>query len=75
MSKGSRPRPCNKKEFDENFERVFGPKKLNIWTDAPSKEEPGETNEKVRTGPNLAVSGQAQGGSREAQPRSSGVSG
>ena len=24
MSKGSKPRPCNKKKFDEGFERLFG---------------------------------------------------
>lgn len=39
MSKGSRPRPCNKKKFDAEYERVFGKQKLNVWTDAPPKEE------------------------------------
>ncbi len=37
MSKGSRPRPCNKQRFDENYNRVFGSKKLNVWRDAPPK--------------------------------------
>ncbi len=40
MSKGSRPRPCNKQRFDENYARVFSPKRLNVWRDAPPKEVP-----------------------------------
>ena len=24
MSKGSKPRPCNKSAFDENFDKIFG---------------------------------------------------
>lgn len=39
MSKGSHFRPYNKQRFDENYARVFGPKKLNVWQSAPSKEE------------------------------------
>ena len=39
MSKGSRSRPCDKKRFDENYARVFGSKKLNVWQGAPPKEE------------------------------------
>ncbi len=35
MSKGDNPRPVNKKVYDENFLRVFGPKKLNVWEDPP----------------------------------------
>ena len=39
MSKGSRSRPCSKKRFDENYARIFGLKKLNVWKDAPPKED------------------------------------
>jgi len=35
MSKGSRPRPCNKEKFDAEYERIFGKKKLNVWKDPP----------------------------------------
>jgi len=42
MSKGSRPRPCDKKRFGENYDRVFGAKPLNIWNDAPPKEDSNE---------------------------------
>ena len=27
--KGSRPRPCNKKIYDENYERIFGKKQAD----------------------------------------------
>lgn len=27
MSKGSEPRPCDKKKFNDNWERIFGKKK------------------------------------------------
>ncbi len=39
MSKGSRFRPCNKKQFDKNYARVFGSKKLNVWQGAPPEED------------------------------------
>ncbi len=39
MSKGSRVRPYNKGKFDKNYARVFGSKKLNVWKDAPPKED------------------------------------
>ena len=35
--KGSRPRPINKKKFDENWERIFG-KKEEKKPDEPKKD-------------------------------------
>ena len=35
MGKGDTPRPTNKRRYDEGFNRVFGPKKLNVWEDPP----------------------------------------
>lgn len=35
MSKGSRPRPCNKQRFDSEYERIFGKRKLNVWEEPP----------------------------------------
>ena len=29
MSKGSKPRPVDKKKYDRNYERIFGKKKKN----------------------------------------------
>ncbi|MHC4509536.1 MAG: hypothetical protein ACYTAO_11350 [Planctomycetota bacterium] len=47
MSKGSQRRPCNKARFDAEYDRVFGAKRLNVWEDAPPKEEsPEEVAEK-----------------------------
>ena len=40
MSKGSRPRPCNKGKFDAEYERIFGKKRLNVWKDSPAEGEP-----------------------------------
>lgn len=33
MSKGDWRRPVNKKVFDQNYEEVFGQKKLNVMSD------------------------------------------
>jgi hypothetical protein len=52
MSKGSGVRPHNKKKFDKEYERVFGAKPLNVWQDAPPKEEE----------PNDGIQGSAEDG-------------
>jgi hypothetical protein len=31
MSKGDETRPHDKERFDENFERIFGPRPLKTW--------------------------------------------
>ena len=33
MSKGSTPRPVDKKKYDENYDRIFGKKKKEQPTD------------------------------------------
>jgi len=35
MGKGDTPRPVDKAKYDENYERVFGPRPIKTWTDAP----------------------------------------
>jgi len=37
MSKGSKPRPCNKKKFDEGFDRIFGSKKPATDFESPTE--------------------------------------
>jgi hypothetical protein len=51
MGKGDNPRPVDKSRYDNNFEAIFGEKKLNVWEDADDErhetgtEGPGEEAE------------------------------
>ena len=46
MSKGDNRRPSSipKEEYDENFESIFGKKKLNIWEDKDDELTTGDGN-------------------------------
>lgn len=39
MGKGDRPRPVDKKKYDENFEAMFGKKELKRWSPEEQVEE------------------------------------
>ena len=57
MSKGSWRRPCDKRRFDENFEDIFGKKKLNVWDNPSSEEEPDEIQRDPRNGARDRIDG------------------
>lgn len=38
--KGDKPRPLDKKRYDENYERIFGKKKLNIMEEQDAVTDP-----------------------------------
>ena len=59
MGKGDNRRPSSipKAEYDENFESIFGKKKLNIWEDK---------DEEAREGTDKSVSEQTGDGEAEA---------
>ena len=62
MGKGDNRRPSSipKEEYDENFESVFGKKKLNIWEDKDADLGTGE-GDSSGSGPDHNVSGESTG--------------
>jgi hypothetical protein len=42
MGKGDHYRPVDKKKFNENFESIFGPRKIKTWNPGEDDEVGGE---------------------------------
>ena len=64
--KGDRPRPVNKKRYDENYTRIFGDKKWKIVAkDDSLRQEPSETVAGTSPGPTssppMPISGKENG--------------
>ena len=69
MGKGDNRRPSSipKAEYDENFESIFGKKKLNIWEDKDEEARVWEDkDEEAREGTDKSISEQTGDGEAEA---------